>query len=217
MTGGSHIRAVGPEAAQDALKQAVEEAGDETIVLQEEWVEEEPEPALRRRWYDWIGPVFAVLSIAGWTGFYGWTFQDQFRALPTPQGWVPLIVDWSVPVLLIATLWLLSMRLSRREAVRFGDAANLLRQESRELEDRLDRREARRRGGPRAGLDRPELDVVEEEVGLLGEVVEERRLGDLDLGAELLHGDVVEAPPLSKPTERGAEEGDLGAGELALA
>lgn len=137
MTGGSHIRAVGPEAAQDALKQAVEEAGDETIVLQEEWVEEEPEPALRRRWYDWIGPVFAVLSIAGWTGFYGWTFQDQFRALPTPQSWVSLIVDWSVPVLLIATLWLLSMRLSRREAVRFGDAANLLRQESRELEDRL--------------------------------------------------------------------------------
>ncbi|MGQ7829172.1 ATPase [Altererythrobacter sp. Z27] len=137
MTGGSHIRAVGPEGAQNAPEQAIEQAGDEPIILQEEWVEEDPEPTMRRRWYDWIVPVSAVLAIAGWTGFYGWAFQDQFRALPTPQGWVPLIVDWSVPVLLIATLWLLSMRLSRREAARFGDAANLLRQESRELEDRL--------------------------------------------------------------------------------
>ncbi|HSM52707.1 MAG TPA: ATPase, partial [Erythrobacter sp.] len=137
MTGGSHIRAIGPEAAQSAPEQAIEHAADEPIILQEEWVEEEPEPTMSRRWYDWIVPVSAVLAIAGWTGFYIWAFQDQFLALPTPQGWVPLIVDWSVPVLLIATLWLLSMRLSRREAARFGDAANLLRQESRELEDRL--------------------------------------------------------------------------------
>ncbi|MEE1876348.1 ATPase [Altererythrobacter litoralis] len=137
MTGGSHIRAIGPEAAQNAPEQAIEHVSDEPIILQEEWVEEEPEPTMRRRWYDWIVPVSAVLAIAGWTGFYGWAFQDQLLALPSPQGWVPLIVDWSVPVLLIATLWLLSMRLSRREAARFGDAANLLRQESRELEDRL--------------------------------------------------------------------------------
>src|SRR5690606_22820663 len=54
-----------------------------------------------------------------------------------PAEWSALIVDWSVPVLLIVALWLLAMRNSRREAARFTDAAHALSRESALLERRL--------------------------------------------------------------------------------
>lgn len=139
MTGGPHIRAVGPEAAQDAPVVEQVLAGDEPVMLQEEWMEEELEPApmSRRRLGDWLVPTLALLAIAVWTGFYAWTIRGQLQLDSAPQAWIDAITDWSVPVLLVVTLWLLAMRLSRREAQRFGDAALLLRQESQTLENRL--------------------------------------------------------------------------------
>ncbi|MFZ9395917.1 MAG: ATPase [Erythrobacter sp.] len=138
MTGGTHIRAVGAEAAQDApvAEQAV--AGDEPVTLHEEWIEaeESPGPAARRL-SDWLVPVVALGAIAGWSAFFGWAMRGELALSSAPQAWIAAVVDWTVPVLLITSLWLLAMRLSRREAGRFGDAALLLRQESQALETRL--------------------------------------------------------------------------------
>lgn len=137
MTTGSHIRAIGPEAAQNAPEQSAQNAGDEPLILDEEPGDEIDEPAPRRRWYDWFVPALAMLAMAGWTGFFGWAFQAEILTGGTPQQWAGWIMDWSVPILLVVACWLLAMRLSRREAVRFGDTALLLRQEASALENRL--------------------------------------------------------------------------------
>lgn len=140
MTGGSNIRAIGPEAAQHAPDETLgDNATAEPIELDEAWVEEEEafEPVKLRRWSDWIAPVLAISAIAGWTAFFGWTFRAEMLVPASPQQWTGWIINWSVPVLLITSVWLLAMRLSRKEAQRFGDAAHLLQTEANALENRL--------------------------------------------------------------------------------
>ncbi len=138
MSGGSNIRAIGPDAAQDAQVETTDTAAAEPIELEEEWVEEEfDEPRPARSWSDWLVPGIAIAAILGWSGVFGWAFQQDILAGGTPQQWVGWVINWSVPVLLITSLWMLAMRLSRREATRFGDAAFLLRQEADALENRL--------------------------------------------------------------------------------
>ncbi|WFL77134.1 ATPase [Altererythrobacter arenosus] len=140
MTGGSHIRAVGPEGAQEAQGTAVEGLADDTLALDEEWQEdwvEDTEDDSVRSHRGWILPSVALLALVGWTGFFGWAFRDEILAGGTAQQWVGWIINWSVPVLLIVSVWLLAMRHSRREAVRFADAAAALARESQALEGRL--------------------------------------------------------------------------------
>lgn len=137
MTNGSHIRAVGREGAQDAPEATVAVQGEEPVTLEEEWNDLVEDPAPRRRWIDWLVPTAAILAIAGWTAFFAWTFQSELRAGTDPQGAMVLLVNWAIPTLLVCSIWLLAMRLSRREAVRFGDTALLLRQEATALENRL--------------------------------------------------------------------------------
>ena len=98
-----------------------------------EWIEE-PQ---RGRATAWAIPSLFVLAILGWTGFFGWSFKDSIISGGTPEQWIDWIVAWAIPVLLILAIWLLTMRLSTREAGRFGDAARLLALESERLEERL--------------------------------------------------------------------------------
>jgi len=117
-------------------------AGDEPLTLDESWAEEttydkaweEPAP---RRWPGLIVPALAVLAIAAWTGFFVWANLADLTAGITPQAGIRLLIDWTVPALLVIGLWLLAMRTSRREARRFGESAALLRSESAALETRL--------------------------------------------------------------------------------
>lgn len=138
MTGGSHIRAVGPEGAQDANIQPAESPVEEPLALkldwEENWVPEEEAAGPR---FTWIMPALAAVAIAGWSGFYFWALRDSLLAEGTPAQWVGWIINWSVPVLLIVTLWLLAMRTSTREASRFTDMASLLSREAAQLETRL--------------------------------------------------------------------------------
>ena len=73
---------------------------------------------------------------AGWSGFFVWSRLAELGAADA-AGWSRLIADWALPVLLIAVAWLVAMRSSRREAARFGDAAQALSRESALLEQRL--------------------------------------------------------------------------------
>jgi chromosome segregation ATPase len=154
MAGGKHIRAVGQDAktkAQSESESSTEVAAASEDVDFGEAIE--PEAELEPATYDledeheaavapsrlgWIIPALAILAIAGWTGFYSWATQEQLTAaLSAPGDWAGILIDWSVPVLLVGVAWLLAMRNSRAEAQRFGESAALLSQESRELESRL--------------------------------------------------------------------------------
>ncbi|MEP7223090.1 MAG: ATPase, partial [Novosphingobium sp.] len=147
MTGGTRIRAIvvaGQQAASDdgdnsgspmgdpASEGAFREAAPLTPEADEDWF---VEPATRPT-RDWLPPALALTAIAAWTGFFVWA-NPELLSGATPQQGVDYVTSWAVPVLLICTVWLIALRPSRREAVRFGDAARLLSDESTRLEARL--------------------------------------------------------------------------------
>ncbi len=149
MSGEPHIRAVGPQAAQDAPvetadNEELEAAGsfEDELELSDAFVEdgafEDPDYGLARSRFGWLVPTAAVLAILVWTGFYLWALSGELLSdSSTPQQWTRWIIDWSVPVLLIGIGWLVAMRNSNREARRFADTAAMLSAESSELETRL--------------------------------------------------------------------------------
>lgn len=87
--------------------------------------------------WGWLVPTLAILTILGWTGFFGWVHQAEILAGATPAQWSAWITEWCIPVLLVIGLWLLAMRNSRREASRFAFTARMLSDESAQLETRL--------------------------------------------------------------------------------
>ena len=137
MSGGSNIRAIGPEQQADQTvageAQPIETDAIEETVYEEYW-EDEPEAGLRRHW---LAPSLALLAIAGWTGAFVWTFREPMLAGAPAERWIAWTGQWAVPVLLVALVWLLATRNSRHEARRFGEVASLLSHETRILEDRL--------------------------------------------------------------------------------
>src|SRR5690606_15064286 len=101
----------------------------------EDWVEDDQEPASGRP--DWIAPALAITAVAVWTVFFALVHQQTLLTDASPALWANWIINWSIPVLLVAVLWLVAMRNSQREAARFGRAAQALAQESALLERRL--------------------------------------------------------------------------------
>ncbi len=136
MGGGTHIVAVGPEGREpvDDVIELTEEVPGEPAP--DTWADAEwaPQPS---RWRGWIAPVLVALALAGWTAFFIWANEAAISSPQSPQQAIALLRDWSLPALLIAVTWLLALRTSRREAVRFGDTARLLGDESARLELRL--------------------------------------------------------------------------------
>lgn len=96
--------------------------------------EDEPAAHVSR---GWIAPALALVATLGWTAWFVWARQGEMLGGASPARWTQWLGEWAVPVLLIGVGWLLAMRSSRREALRFGDAARVLRQESQALETRL--------------------------------------------------------------------------------
>lgn len=90
---------------------------------------------------DWLAPVLAGGSALAWTGFLiyarllhpGGPGEGTSGLAAVPA----IIVQWTVPLLLIGTLWLLALRHSTRETRRFGHVARALSNESAQLETRL--------------------------------------------------------------------------------
>lgn len=124
----------GGETADQITDASAEAAyAEDTVQLQEEWIEEEDSP----RSFAWLAPALAIVAVVAWTAFFAWVHQRTLLAGASPAQWSRWIIDWSVPVLLVVGLWLVAMRNSRREASRFAAAAQSLSQESRLLERRL--------------------------------------------------------------------------------
>lgn len=116
------------------------EATADTLDLTEGWLAEDgaeafESPAATR--FGWIAPSLAVLTVAGWTAFFGWANLAAIAAGAGPAQWAAWIVAWTVPVALVGIVWLLVMRSSRAEAHRFAATAALMTRESAVLETRL--------------------------------------------------------------------------------
>lgn len=128
--------------AGDAAGAAQTEAGDalsadEELTLKESWEDDEVDDLAPAPRSGWLIPALAIMTLIGWTAFFGWAIWREVLAQPAPAMWAGWIMQWSVPAGLIGIVWLLAMRSSRAEAHRFAASAALLSRESAELETRL--------------------------------------------------------------------------------
>lgn len=98
---------------------------------------DEPVASPARPWFAIVAAGTAVFAVVGWTVLFVLANADALQTGGSAAQWAGWLRDWSVPVLLVAVLWLVAMRNSRREAARFGDTARLLGDESMRLEARL--------------------------------------------------------------------------------
>jgi chromosome segregation ATPase len=84
-----------------------------------------------------LAAIATVAAITAWTGAFVLANITEMRLGGSLQLWTAWLRDWAVPVLLVAVIWLIAMRNSNREAVRFGRTAHMLNAESERLENRL--------------------------------------------------------------------------------
>jgi len=103
--------------------------------LPDDWSAEQPAEHAATR--PWIPAALAVLTVAGWTGFFLWANPSRLRDPAPAATWAGLIAEWAIVPVLVVALWLLAMRSSRREALRFGHTAQMLQREATILEQRL--------------------------------------------------------------------------------
>jgi hypothetical protein len=128
-----------PSAAGDEIPFAGETSS--AAIEPNDWPDEEPAKA----GHTWLLPVLAAIAVLAWTAFFAWAMRDRIVAgAPAgqwpgqgPEQWIALLRDWAMPVILLALGALILLRNSRREALRFGAAANILSDESARLETRL--------------------------------------------------------------------------------
>lgn len=97
----------------------------------------EDEAAPQSRWKSYITPTIIVMLALGWTGYFIWTYLPLIKDGLKGEYLITLISIWATPAMFLAILWLLAMRSSRAEALRFRDVALSLRKESEALEARM--------------------------------------------------------------------------------
>ncbi len=81
-----------------------------------------------------VGPVAAILAVAGWLGTMLWLSWPRLELGLAPIELVQFVAALCVPPTLIGILWLLAMRSSTAEARRFGATARQMRAEAAALE-----------------------------------------------------------------------------------
>lgn len=89
------------------------------------------------KWTAYILPSLLVVAGVAWTGFFGWTHFAEAQSGLAAERAITLTSMWATPVLLLSVAWLLALRHSSAEAVRFGNVAHSLRSESEALELRM--------------------------------------------------------------------------------
>ena len=85
----------------------------------------------------YVAPTLLLIAFVRWSTFFGLTYWSEAQFGLNNDRVITLIATWAIPALLIAVLWLLAMRNSGREALRFGKLANMLRMESDALAIRM--------------------------------------------------------------------------------
>ncbi len=136
MTRGTRIVAVDSSAPESELLLDSVESDVAAGPAPDDWWDEAP-PRPARPWATIIAGTVTLLAIAGWTALLFLANREAMLAGGSIVQWTGWLRDWSVPVLLLAVVWLIAMRNSRREAFRFGQTARLLGDEAARLETRL--------------------------------------------------------------------------------
>ena len=77
-------------------------------------------------WKSYVTPVIIVMLTLGWTGYFIWTYLPLIKDGLKGEYLITLISIWATPAMFLAILWLLAMRSSRAEALRFRDAKDVL-------------------------------------------------------------------------------------------
>ena len=85
----------------------------------EEWGQQDV-PVTARSWGIIAAFAFTACAVIGWTALFVLVNLPAMQAGAPLSQWTGWVRDWSVPVLLVAVIWLIAMRNSRREALRFG-------------------------------------------------------------------------------------------------
>jgi hypothetical protein len=98
---------------------------------------DEDSAATSGKWKSYITPAIIVMLTLGWTGYFIWTYLPLIKDGLKGEYLITLISIWATPAMFLAILWLLAMRSSRAEALRFRDVALSLRKESEALEARM--------------------------------------------------------------------------------
>jgi len=144
MTGRHKMRAFGRGNGTDNLGGAEdpgvepgETHAEDTLDLEQMWVDDEADALPSPARFGWLAPALALLAVAAWTGFFGWAHLEAMRAGAPPQDWANWVVQWAVPVALIGIARLIAMRSSHAEARRFAAVAAHMSRESAALEERL--------------------------------------------------------------------------------
>jgi hypothetical protein len=129
------INETDPETAVAPISSHAEGAVDDDYALENHVIADEASHRAGAGRY--ITPALLLTAFAGWSTFFGMTYWSEAQFSMTNDRIVSLVVTWAIPTLLIAVLWLLTMRNSSREAVRFGKIAQSLRTESDALAIRM--------------------------------------------------------------------------------
>lgn len=136
MTRGTRIVAVeSSEPEGELVRETVQTEAQDAPATDDWWEEAPSRPA--RPWLAIIAGTLTVLAVAGWSVLFFLANQAAMLVGGSVGQWTGWLRDWSVPVLLLAVVWLIGMRNSRREAMRFGETARLLSEESARLETRM--------------------------------------------------------------------------------
>ncbi len=136
MNGKSKIVALGPDQQPDDGHLVSNEIREEPLGPAEAADEEyETEWGVTR--LGWLFPALIATLVLAWSALFFWAHRTEMTQSNSLDRWSGWISDWSMPVLLVAVLWLLLMRNSKREASRFGDVSNNLAQASERLKQQL--------------------------------------------------------------------------------
>lgn len=148
---------------------------------------------------DWLAPTLAGGAALAWTGFLLYAHllhpgSSEARPGEDVSGLaaVPaLVVQWTVPLLLIGVAWLLVLRHSTRETQRFGHVAKALSNESAQLETRLTtvNREL--------SLAREFIAAQSRDIEALGRIAAERLSGNAERLQELIRDNGAQVDTIS--------------------
>ncbi len=85
-----------------------------------------------------IPSAFIFFALA-WTGFFIWSNISSLTTNISASEISTLIINWSAPTILITMGWLLFMRSSAAEAIRFGDVGHNLQIQAQDVQDKMHR------------------------------------------------------------------------------
>lgn len=90
-----------------------------------------------RSFVHFLIPTTFIIAVLAWTAFFIYSNIMSIQSGVTPADISALIISWATPTILIALGWLLFMRSSKAEAMRFGDVSNGLHNEAQNVQNKI--------------------------------------------------------------------------------